>query len=251
MMLTGSDVELTVVNQDGVPVDVTGMIGGDKKNPVWFDNFNVQEDNVNAEYAINPVESLDQWILYHSKAIATVEQLLPTGYGILFNACTKYDPSQLESENAKLSGCDPDFSAWSGMPNLKPLLNDMRSCGGHIHVGVDGVNKEQLVKWMDVTLGLPSLFMDSDRQRRSMYGKAGSYRPKPYGVEYRALSNFWAKTPEGLEWAYTQTKKAVEFCFTDMLDNIPVLYSIPKAIDTYDMFMADGAMNWLQKEGIL
>ena len=54
----GSDVELAI-HHNNVPVDVTGMLGGSKDEPVWFDDFNIQEDNVNAEYAINPVQSLD------------------------------------------------------------------------------------------------------------------------------------------------------------------------------------------------
>jgi hypothetical protein len=37
------------------------------------------------------------------------------------------------------------------------------------------------------------LFWDSDVNRRLLYGKAGTIRIKPYGIEYRTLSNFWLK----------------------------------------------------------
>ena len=251
MITIGSDVEVAVHRQ-GVPVDVAGLIGGDKNSPVWYDNFNLQEDNVNAEYAINPVSSLSDWVAYHTEAIEQVEHLLPKGYGILYDATTEYSDDALASDNSKVFGCDPDLSAWNGMPNRTPSMSkagNMRTCGGHIHVGVEGVDKRDLVKWMDVLLGMPSLFMDDDRKRRTLYGKAGSYRDKPYGVEYRALSNFWIKSHDGLEWAYNQTLRAVEYSMTDMLDHVPNITNIPRSIDKYDMRVAETTLNWLTKEG--
>ena len=249
MITIGSDVELAVHKQ-GVPVDVTGMIGGSKHAPIWYENFNLQEDNVNAEYAINPVSSLSDWVDYHSQAIKQIECVLPEGHGILFDATTEYD--DLISDNSKIFGCDPDMSAWSGRKNQSPSpgkAGNMRTCGGHIHVGVDGVDKASLIKWMDILLGMPSLFMETDRKRRKLYGKAGSYRDKSYGVEYRALSNFWAQTTDGMEWAYNQTMRAVEMSATDMLCHIPNITNIPRSIDRYDLHAADETLTWLSKEG--
>ena len=253
MITLGSDVEV-VVHRDHIPLDVTGMLGGDKTHPVWFDNFNVQEDNVNAEYAINPVSSIQDWVAYHLEAQQQIDTMLPEGHGILFDATTEYDDTQLNSDNAKVFGCDPDMSAWTGHHNRTPSMNrakNMRTCGGHIHVGVEGVDKRDLIKWMDILLGVPSLFMETDTKRRKLYGKAGSYRDKPYGVEYRALSNFWAQTEEGMQWAYNQTLRAVEYSMTDMLDDIPNITNIPRAIDRYDMKVADTTLTWLTKEGYL
>ena len=51
---------------------------------------------------------------------------------------------------------------------------------------------------MDYTLGLDSLLLDSDTRRRSMYGRAGSFRFKEYGIEYRTLSNFWIKNNKSI-----------------------------------------------------
>jgi hypothetical protein len=48
-----------------------------------------------------------------------------------------------------------------------------------------------IVRELDYYLGLPSLKWDTDGRRRKLYGKAGAFRPKPYGLEYRVLSNKW------------------------------------------------------------
>jgi hypothetical protein len=73
--------------------------------------------------------------------------------------------------------------------------------GGHIHFGWTEdadttdlqhmMNGFDLVKQLDWFLGAWSVKHDKDVERRRLYGKAGACRIKPYGVEYRVLSNFW------------------------------------------------------------
>ena len=62
-----------------------------------------------------------------------------------------------------------------------------------------------MVKQLDFYLGLPSLFYDNDVDRRAMYGKAGCCRFKPYGVEYRVLSNKWLSDKKLTSWVYRAT----------------------------------------------
>src|SRR3546814_7881426 len=38
-----------------------------------------------------------------------------------------------------------------------------------------------------------------------MYGAAGAFRTKPYGVEYRVLSNAWLKDSNLMSWVYKNT----------------------------------------------
>ena len=95
--------------------------------------------------------------------------------------------------------------------NPKPTCEDknLRSCGGHVHVGTKH-DPIHVVKAMDIYLGVPSLKLDPDKQRRKLYGKAGAFRFKSYGVEYRTLSNFWIWSKELQEWVFKQTNKALE-----------------------------------------
>lgn len=61
---------------------------------------------------------------------------------------------------------------------------------------------------LDFYLGLPSLLFDNDNKRRQMYGQPGSYRPKPYGVEYRVLSNKWLESDTLKRWVFRNTHAA-------------------------------------------
>jgi hypothetical protein len=79
--------------------------------------------------------------------------------------------------------------------------------GGHIHISEYNVD---LIRYMDLYLGVPSILMDTDTRRRELYGKAGAYREKPWGLEYRVLSNFWYKTPELIGWVWDQCERATE-----------------------------------------
>jgi len=83
----------------------------------------------------------------------------------------------------------------------------------HIHIGYKDPNDKtslELVRRMDIFLGIPSLLMDKDNRRRAMYGAPGSFRMKPYGVEYRTLSNFWIMNNELIGWAWDSTIRAID-----------------------------------------
>jgi hypothetical protein len=105
-------------------------------------------------------------------------------------------------------GCTPDYDAWrDGAKNKMPdMFAPFRTAGGHVHIGWrdegDAYDRDHLaaccaaVRQMDYVLGLWSLGKDTKgARRRQLYGKAGAFRPKFYGVEYRVLSNFWVFDP--------------------------------------------------------
>ena len=59
-----------------------------------------------------------------------------------------------------------------------------------------------MIKYLDQYLGLPSVVVDQDSRRRSLYGKAGCFRLCPYGLEYRVLSAAMYSNPvrTGVVW---------------------------------------------------
>lgn len=82
----------------------------------------------------------------------------------------------------------------------------------HIHVGYPKQNYEtsvNIVKWMDVFLGVPSILLDEDTERRKLYGRAGAFRLQPWGVEYRVLSSYMMSTEHLIRYVYKQTMAAV------------------------------------------
>lgn len=92
-------------------------------------------------------------------------------------------------------GCDPDFDGYSskrrdGIPESHQLI---RGAGGHIHLGypVSMIPPDILAQFCDLILALPMLKYDKQGARRGWWGRAGVYRPKEYGMEYRTLSSFW------------------------------------------------------------
>lgn len=68
-----------------------------------------------------------------------------------------------------------------------------------------------IVKQLDYYLGVPSLLWDNDPRRRLLYGKAGAFRPKPYGLEYRTLSNRWLTNVPLQQWVYSSALTALQY----------------------------------------
>ncbi len=111
---------------------------------------------------------------------------------------------------AHVFGCEPDYNAWtlSTNPSPSPPHPFMRSAGGHVHVETKE-HPAEVVKAMDLALAVPSVLMDKGEERKQMYGKVGAHRPKPYGVEYRVLSNFWIFDKKLVQWVWDSTAWAL------------------------------------------
>lgn len=74
-----------------------------------------------------------------------------------------------------------------------------------MHWGYDNNNVDvslYIIILCDAFIGVPSVILDPDTRRRNIYGKAGSFRLTPYGVEYRSLSSFMQSTPELLTFVW-------------------------------------------------
>lgn len=216
MITIGCDPELFLRDTNGKLISAVERIGGTKEYPRPLDipGCAVQEDNVAAEFNIPPSSTFDAFRSHIKYVLEYLDGTANTmGLQLARHiASASFEKDQLSSWQAQLFGCDPDFNAWTGKMNRKPKASDpnLRSCGGHVHVGTT-LEHKPIIRAMDLFLGIPSLDLDNDTQRRELYGKAGCYRSKSYGPEYRTLSNFWIWSDDTLEWCWNGTQQAIKF----------------------------------------
>lgn len=197
----GADPELFFVEaRTNLPRSAEGLLGGDKKHPVQMEGlaegFMVQEDNAAAEFNIPPcntVEAFTKSIHDSLKYIGKIAKNHKLKLAIVPDLDFPID--QLATKHCQTLGCDPDFNCWTEEENPAPRPPaQMRTAAGHIHIGWDSPTWEQ-VMWVargfDLFVTVPSILVTEPNRRRQLYGKAGACRPKPYGVECRAVDNFW------------------------------------------------------------
>lgn len=221
-ILLGSDTELFVMNpQTGKMSSVAGVLGADKFNKkAVASDVRIQEDNVLIEWDINPHNNLDSFLTNIESAHSlSKEEANKFNLQIVDGVCSHiYTEEDLKTfhKDAFLFGCEPSFNALTGAMNEKPESKNvgLRTAGGHIHFGYNHIQEvtqqsNQILGVMcDYFLGLPSLLLDTDTQRRELYGKAGEVRFKEYGVEYRTLSNFWTFDKTNIKFVWDQCQKA-------------------------------------------
>lgn len=124
----------------------------------------------------------------------------------------------LEHPQFMTLGCDPDQDAYAQgapRPAVKPedfeftkagIKQAARFAGGHIHIGIDpwpNIPKHVFVQVLDCIYF--SCFNKGSYVNNGMaatYRKAGLYRDKPYGVEYRTPNTSWTKS-QGLFTNFT------------------------------------------------
>ncbi len=219
----GADPELFIINEKtGKVVSAVGLIPGKKGKPYrekgMKKGFGIETDNILAEFNIPPTKDLDEFrksILYMQDYIDKYAKAKNPDLGILCSASETVPDSELQSDQAKLFGCDVDYNVYTVDANPKPNgeSTNLRSAGFHIHCGYKNTNIDtsiSLIKYFDAFLGIPSILFDQDTGRRSLYGKAGCFRLTSYGVEYRVLSSAMMGTLDNLNFVCKQLEKVID-----------------------------------------
>lgn len=243
----GADPELFLIHKNTNKfISSIGLIMGDKNfpMPITDEGHSVLCDNVSVEFTFPPCKTSQDYVKQINFCKEWILGNIPADLTLSDKASAYFDEDQLDDEGAVTFGCSTDHNVYTKKPNTPPNLavtKNLRVNGGHIHIGWDNPkvsDKLQLIKAMDLYLGLPALLLDNDTERRQMYGKAGCYRDKPYGVEYRTLSNFWIMDDEFIKWAFHNTMKAIEFVNSGSKLSVIEELAVIKAINTCDKTFA-------------
>lgn len=235
--LIGADPEFFIKKKYGGYASAVGLIGGSKWEPkkIDEDGHAILEDNVAVEFNIKPASSFDEFRSSIHKVLDHIRGILP-GYEFSKESAVSFPQEELMTPEAQMFGCEPDFDAWRECVNEKPCADDknLRSAGGHIHVGSDLAinNPVAVIRAMDLFLGVPSTQLDAGTLRRELYGKAGCFRAKSYGAEYRTLSNFWIFDDSLIQWAFEGTQRALEFVEKGNTIDVADGYRIQRCINT-------------------
>ena len=221
--LLGADPEV-FVRKDGKPISAHGMIEGSKSSPKKTSNGAVQVDGMALEFNIDPTPYRN-FDAFNFNIVKTVRDLKELAGGVTLVP----EPVQVfgkefmdaQPDEAKELGCDPDFNAYTGEENPRPDgERPFRTGAGHVHIGwgadipVENVEHFEIcqgfIKVLDATVGMFMTFIDRDPRRRELYGKAGAFRVKPYGVEYRTPSNVWIKNKARRQMMHFLLGKAID-----------------------------------------
>jgi hypothetical protein len=204
----GADIEFFPANKEtGEPILVCGQIGGTKDKAISIDpTYSILEDGAALELNYKPAKTPKQFVdtIYGSVGIIkkfTKFEVYP-GPEAKFGKILKKFPQAMEI------GCVEDFDAYGLIPDAprpKPEISDFgnyRFAGGHLHLSYENLAVPPWIaaRLMDLKITLPLMLRAKKEQRaallgnnrRKFYGLPGIYRPKPYGVEYRTLSNAFA-----------------------------------------------------------
>lgn len=221
----GADPEF-FVKKFGKLQSAHGLIPGTKERPFKVNKGAVQVDGMALEFNIDPAENYEQFEDNMSSVLTSITAMIP-GYEVFVEPVADFGLEYISKQPKEASelGCSPDFNAYTKMANPRPdAQTPFRTASGHVHIGwtkepVDIDNEghleacRALTKTLDVYLGIPSMVFDDDDRRRSLYGAAGAFRPKPYGMEYRVLSNKWITNPVLRKLVYHNTMDAIKATF--------------------------------------
>lgn len=221
-VMLGSDPELFIINKNtGNVVSSIGIIPGEKGNayrsPDMPKGYGLQIDNILAEFNIPPTKKKIEFVNsmnYMKEYIRNYVKKINPDLDIM-NASSAYvDDSQLQSDEAKLFGCSVDYNAYTQKENPKPEgeKTNLRSSGIHIHCSYDKPNVQtslELIKYFDMYLGIPSVVLDPDNERRKLYGKAGCFRLCKYGFEYRSLGGYFLRNDDMIKFMWDGAAKAI------------------------------------------
>jgi hypothetical protein len=195
------------------------LVPGDKEKPHKLKNGAVQADGCAIEFNTEPAYTPKEFSKYTAEVIEQIRKMVPENYDFEFKPVVYFDRYYFDKMvpiGPKELGCNPDFNAWTGVMNPRPVpvgaQECMRTASGHFHIGftegADVTNKSHqydcklIVRALDQCV-LPWIkLFDKDKDREKLYGAPGAMRFKSYGVEWRTPSNAWLNHPELWEWLH-------------------------------------------------
>lgn len=220
----GADPEIFVGRRDEI-ISAHHLPFGTKAKPRETTHGSVQVDGMALEVNVKPSATRFEFIKNCAMVINDLERLLKAEdreMYLVVQPVATFEKAYIDSlpDVAKELGCNPDWNAYDLKENERPNADgNFRTSGGHIHIGWGSgycctslehiADCAEVAKQLDYTVGLASLDFDTDAQRRSLYGQAGAFRPKPYGMEYRVMSPMWLLNPQHTAMVYTGAMKAL------------------------------------------
>lgn len=226
-MLLGADPEFFVVDSSYQIINAYRLIKRNKKNPLKIKEYKFFYDNVALEANFVPALTRLEFIEKIDKMFVEMKKLVHP-HNLSLQAYGEINDTERSFANVNEIGCEPDLDAYRFSYNKLPIKevkqNNGRTIGGHLHIGgmsddavLDPFMKPIFVYMLDLFVGIPSVLLDhsaESHKRRKTFGKAGSYKSKKYGLEYRTLSPFWLANPQLAGLIYD----LVEFVFHGMND---------------------------------
>jgi hypothetical protein len=244
----GSDAEVFLKDRTGRPFPACGLIGGTKEEPLLLDEDGtaVQEDNVMLEFntAISSTEK--EWVRNLAKAQKLAYAKVPPTMYVDISPVQRFAPELLDCAQAQQFGCEPDFNAWTMEQNKRPVPEDptMRTAAGHFHLSwaepEDMEQRCRVIQMADIFVSLPAMRWSADRERRKMYGRAGAFRPKEYGVEHRVMDNTWLADESTIRVLWSMYMQALDAANTDFEITPKLAERIQECINSYNMEGAKG-----------
>ncbi|TXH16543.1 MAG: hypothetical protein E6R03_05310 [Hyphomicrobiaceae bacterium] len=202
----GTDPEMFLFDKKGKFVAACGLFPGTKQEPYKVEGGAIQVDGLALEFNINPADSCEEFTRYIARVLEQIDDMLvPLGLTREFIPYVDIDPSYFASlpDEAKILGCDPDFSGMTGLRKEPPEIGNLpfRTAAGHLHIGWgehldpdDPLHFEDcryVAEHISVHTGNLWYLTAACWQRLKYYGGERAFRPKTYGVEVRSLDNLW------------------------------------------------------------
>lgn len=248
-LTVGCDPELFLKSKDsGEFVPSFYVMEGTKQNPtkITKEGHSIQCDNVMVEYGIPPCKTVEEFIEHNLLVQDYIRDKVaePNNLEVVISPAVRFNEFNLKDEKAQHMGCDPDYNAFEGgKPNpIVRATSNLRTGAGHIHLGYKDFNfctSRELIKILDLFIGVPLVLMEPENDRKTMYGKAGAFRYQSWGVEYRGPSNYIFSSPELMKWAFEQVQNAINW-YNNNSKNLYTLdnYSTMTCINNNDKTLA-------------
>lgn len=209
MITVGADPEVFIRDKKtGKIVSAHDLLPGTKDHPHPVPGGAIQVDGLAGEFNTDPCPDGGSFEERCNQVIGELKKALGDQYDVVYEPCHVFEQDYYDSlpEESKILGCTSDWNGYSQDINPPPFTEaapTMRTTSGHVHGGWGSsfdpedtnhiADCAAMARQFDYALGIVSLLWDPDPRRRTMYGKAGCFRPKPYGFEYRMMSNVWLR----------------------------------------------------------